>query len=269
MTRRTQDFAKEADLVAGFCAYLADSRVGEGWVPYHETAGFDLLLVHADGRQIGIEAKLSLNLEVLAQAMPSGWEAGFTGPDYRAVLVPRGGAKYGELATRLGVTVLRFYDCVYRPEVGEATPGYVHRPSWHLQPGLPTKHGESEYLGTDWWDWCPAKRCALPDYVPDVQGGKPAPVALTPWKVKAIKLMILLDRRGRVTRGDMKALQLSPTRFTDRFNGFLSPDGRGGYVRCDATPDFRAQHPRNYGEIDADFEKWCPPGYRFEAEAAA
>nr|WP_237043901.1 hypothetical protein [Pseudomonas aeruginosa]AMP35850.1 Hypothetical protein [Pseudomonas aeruginosa] len=32
-----------------------------GWTCYPEAAGFDVLVVHDDGRQIGVEAKLSLN----------------------------------------------------------------------------------------------------------------------------------------------------------------------------------------------------------------
>jgi hypothetical protein len=86
--------------------------------------------------------------------------------------------------------------------------------------------------------------------------------------VKAIKLMILLERRGRVTRGDMKALQISPTRWTDSWNGFLSASPEaGGYVSNGRTPDLKRQHPTNWAEIEADFAKWCPPGYRFEAAA--
>jgi hypothetical protein len=80
--------------------------------------------------------------------------------------------------------------------------------------------------------------------------------------------MILLERRGRVTRGDMKALQISPTRWTDSWHGFLRADpAAGGYVPCERTPDLKAQHPTNWAEIEADYDKWVPPGYRFEAAA--
>lgn len=36
----------------------------DGWTCYPEGAGFDVLVVHEDGRQIGVEAKLSLNAKV-------------------------------------------------------------------------------------------------------------------------------------------------------------------------------------------------------------
>jgi hypothetical protein len=55
----------------------------------------------------------------------------------------------------------------------------------------------------------------------------------------------------------MKALGISPTRWTDRFYGYLDPTG-SGYVRNDRTPDLRRQHPRNWAEIEADFDAWNP-----------
>ena len=73
---------------------------------------------------------------------------------------------------------------------------------------------------------------------------------------EAIKLMIVLDRRGYVTRRDMKALEISATRWTDRYHGFLMP-GPSGYVRCNATPDLKAQHPINYAQIEADIDQWA------------
>ncbi len=109
----------------------------------------------------------------------------------------------------------------------------------------------------EWPHWLPAKRCPLPEYIPDVTGGHASPIALTAWKIKAIRLMILLDRRGFVTRQDMNALQISAARWTDGYHGFLARDpGRGGYVRCDRTPHLRAQHPVNFAQIEADFAKW-------------
>lgn len=75
--------------------------------------------------------------------------------------------------------------------------------------------------------------------------------------------MILLDRRGYVTRHDMKLLQISPSRWTERHAGYLSPDTiKGGYVRNERTPDLKAQHPVNYVQIEADFDKWAPKDWK-------
>lgn len=100
------------------------------------------------------------------------------------------------------------------------------------------------------------QRCALPDYVPDVAAGSSAPVKLTDWKVKAIKLAVLLETRA-VTRADFKALGLDPSRWTDRHTGWLVA-GDAGYRPGPGMPDFKAQHPRNYEEIRADIAKWAP-----------
>ena len=83
----TKPFPTEAALCAQFIE-LIDKRI---WTPYAETQGWDILLVRrVDGFQIGIQAKLSLNIDVIAQAIESSghWSATAAGPDCRAVLVP-------------------------------------------------------------------------------------------------------------------------------------------------------------------------------------
>lgn len=259
-------FESEAELVAAFVAdvqaqnerferHNAGCAPGQRrrpiWTVYPETAGWDLLLVDSSGVQIGIEAKLSLNAKVICQALPDHRWSNEAGPDYRAVLVPSDKVQGNmhPIAAAVGLTIL-----TVRREAGWRDRVDV----WVRPQMLPDESGDSWSLN-DWFSWLPAKRCSLPDYVPDVQGGKPAPVALTAWKVKAIKLMILLDRRGGVTRADMKHLGISPTRWTDAYNGFLTPDRiKGQYVRCARTPDLRAQHPTNWQQIEADFAKWAP-----------
>lgn len=248
-------YTSEAEMVADWLATLRASKQGEKWTVYAETAGWDLLLVHVDGYQLGLEAKLSLNAKVLAQALAgsqSYWRD--DGPDYRGILVPSGGSQLhiGSIARALGLGILSV-----RPR---------ERGTWnHIE--LPD---ENSFGSTHWPCWLPSRRCKLPEYVPDVEAGHSAPVQLTDWKIRAIKLMILLERRGYITRADMKALQISPTRWTDHWHGFLAVDkAAGGYVRCDRTPDLRAQHPVNYDQIEADFEKWCPPGYRPEFQIGA
>lgn len=249
-------FATEADLVAKF-AELVASHCSEQtwktnpahrprWTAYHETAGWDLLLVHESGMQIGIEAKLSLNPKVLVQALPGRW-AEERGPDFRAVLVPGDGLQHhtDELARHLGIVVI---------SVG-AYDGFNGKRLFRFSPDLPDVGGSLWQL-KDWPNWLPAQRCKLPEYVPDVTGGHAAPVALTDWKIRAIKLMIVLERRGYVTRADMKALGISHSRWTDHWHGFLTAS-EGGYVRCTRTPDLKAQHPRNWAEIEADYDKWA------------
>ena len=211
------------------------------WTIYAETAGWDILMVHRDGYQLGIEAKLSLNAKVIEQTL-SGNHSFYdcSGPDYRAALVPVNKIQHhlGSIAKAIGITIIK---------VRPPATGVYH---WTELPDQ-----DSDYRS--WPNWCPAERCKLPDYVPDVSAGHAAPVQLTHWKVKAIKLMIWLERYGSVTRKDMKALQISSTRWTDHYAGFLSASANGGYVRNNRTPDLRAQHPVNYAQIEADFDTWA------------
>lgn len=236
MTPANTTFSKERDLVAAFCAAIPQ-RISEKWTCYHETAGFDLLLAHASGVQCGVEAKLTLNPKVLDQALPS--DFAIEGPDYRAVLVPASKCQHHmtRIARAIGVQVIAFDARWFRDE-------------WLPDPNR-------SFLIDRWPNWCPERRCTLPDYVPDVIGGDSAPVQLSIWKIKAIKLLIVLERTGLVTRGDLRALKLSPTRWTDHYGGFLSPrPDLGGYVRNARTPDLKAQHPTNWAQIEADFETW-------------
>lgn len=232
-------YATEAELVADFLAQLSENQRRE-WTAYPETAGWDLLLVKSSGEQLGIEAKLSLNAKVIDQSLSGSAEHWQSGPDFRAVLVPadKCQAHLARICSAIGVAIITVRRADFR--VGR----------WHQLP-------EELTYGHKWANWLPEKRCPVPAYVPDVKAGHASPVALTPWKIKAIKLMVLLDRNGAVHRSDMSALGISPTRWTDRFNGFLAATPNG-YVRHAATPDYRKQHPRNYAEIEADFAQWNP-----------
>ena len=246
MKSPVEKFAKESDLCAAFIASIPVERRGPIWTAYAETAGFDILLVReCDGAQIGVEAKLRLNNKVVAQALPhiSQWDAAERGPDYRAVLVPAYACDNDlqPICAALGVTVISvFKSPTYRP----------NRASYSFSPDLPS----DVYGDRGWHQWAPLKRCAVPDYVPDVAAGASAPVALTHWKIAAIKLAILLQRRP-VTRADFKALALSPSRWTDPYSGWLTRTAEG-YVAGPRIPDFKAQHPTNFDQIAADFDKW-------------
>lgn len=243
-------FKTEAELVEAFLEIVRiDGEAGrQKWVVYPETGGFDLLLVDPKtGVQVGIEAKLRLNAKVIAQALPhSGWHD--MGPDYRAVLIPRGccSSDMSAIAAHLGITVLSVFNLRL----------YAQRPHWTVDPPLVDEDDLSPWNARLWFNWIPAQRLPLPDYIPDVAAGVSAPRQLTQWKIKAIKLMIVLERRGYVTRRDMRALKINATIWTCH-RGYLEPSiHRGGYVRCDRTPDFRAHHPVNYAEIEADYDEW-------------
>lgn len=251
-------FAKESDLCAAFISALP-----KGWTAYPEWGGFDILLVGPGGIQVGVEAKLALNVTVIEQAREPNarWRATAVGPDFRAILVPDyATARLETIAEALGVTVIRMRadlkpdgrnDGMWRGlrSIGGAFWAMPFRPD------LPDPEKGDASGWHDFWPW---ERIRLPEVVPDCAAGTPAPLRLTEWKIRALKIAILLDHRGTVTRADFKALGIDMGRWTQM--GWLArTDERGRWRWGEHHPDFRREHPRNYEEIAALFDRWAPP----------
>lgn len=239
MKREVPAFAKESDLCAAFIAELPAE-----WTAYPETGGFDIVLVRkADGFQIGVEAKLKLNAKVICQAAEYVGHryVDREGPDCRAVLIPDGvSIDLGPLCPLIGITVIRM----------RGLPHY----GMPFQPYLPKL--KADWGHDSWYEQCPAKRITLPDWVPDVGAGHSAPVVLTDWKIRAIKIVVTLEKRGFVTRQDFAFFKISMSRWTQE--RWLRQNGHGGWI-AGRLPDFKAQHPVNFPQIEADYEKWKNP----------
>lgn len=257
-------FKSEADLCRTFIG-----RLPPEWIAYPETAGFDILLSRKeDGAQIGIEAKLTLNAKVILQACPStaSHSDREMSPDFRAVLVPYGYAppEMCKIAWRLGITTIQMKTKeVYQALRFSSYPGFVTRfrnpHVFAFEPSLPMA-GETDYQH-HWIDLAPWSRFVLPAYVPDVAAGASAPLQLSEWKIKAIKIAIILERRGWVCIPDFIHLKLNRQFFMTQ--GWIKPESgveraRGKYV-AGVAMGMKRLHPRNYAEIEADFEIWKPP----------
>lgn len=247
-------WTSEAALAADFIAWAAH----HGWTAYAETAGWDILLVRPeDGFQIGVEAKLALNVKVLCQTLEHEHAYGSgTGPDCWAVLVP--GAKavngLGAIARRLGVVIITGW----KPETWGDWKGPAFKPELPKVAGRWAPYSdENEFYDGGWPERCPDQRHTLPDWVPDVTAGASGPTKLTTWKVKAIKVAIILEARGWVTRADFKALEIDYRRW---IHTWIKPIGDGRWAADASLPDFRAQHPINFEQIKADLAKWLPAG---------
>jgi hypothetical protein len=240
---KSKAFKTEIELCARFIA-----AIGNDWTAYNETAGWDILLVRKDdGFQIGIQAKLKLSTDVINQAIESEW-VHTTGPDCRAVLVPWGDARgFDKICAYAGLTIIR----VTAPGSDEK---YIYRHNV-FDPNLPTmKAGWRQ----EWFELAHDKRHDLPEYVPDVAAGASAPLQLTDWKIKAIKIAVTLERRGHVTRQDFKHHGIDHRRWIAPGQGWLVvTDGR--YTRGPRFPNFKAQHPVVYEQIQADAKKWISP----------
>lgn len=241
--RAPKPFAKETDLCAAFLFALP-----EAWTAFAETAGFDILLVRkSDGAQVGIEAKLKLNAEVVSQALEDGgyWRADRENPDFRAVLVPESDAgAFDRIAAYVGFTVLRM-------EAGRTIGQQRWKPRFHPQLPGDNRHSDDR----EWHAWSSSKRCTLPAYVPDVAAGASAPVQLTAWKIAALRIEATLELRGHVTRADFAHLRIDHRRWLAREVGWLVAGG-DGLIAGPRFPNWKAQHPRVYAEILADAETW-------------
>lgn len=228
--KREPPFTTEAEL----CAAFSEAVTPLGWTPYNETEGWDILLVHADGTQIGIQAKLKFNMKVLSQAVEygNGWQE--TGPDYRAILLPARECGGHDLCAALGLTVIEvdrgFGRTTVQPEFDSL--GFRGRYEWH---------------------YCnPRKRHALPEHVPDVPAGVSGPSQLTRWKIAALQISAILQLRGWVTRHDFRLAGIDHRRWTQDWLEAM-PDRKGAW-RWKEGKDagFAAKHPTIYPKILAD-----------------
>lgn len=180
---------------SAMCAALVPVYEAAGFTVYPETSGWDQLLVAADGLQVGIQAKLRANFDVLNQArIPWPWQT-VTGPDVRAILIPRAPVGFASLATTgLGLWVIEAEDYMEGSSASHcwATPGAAFRSLCSSAPLAKT-----------------TQRCWLPPFVPAVPAGVPSPRQVTKWRVRAIALCDRLRAQGYVTRRDFKDLKLS------------------------------------------------------------
>lgn len=217
---------------AAMCAAFSEWALGQGWTPYAETAGFDILLVHGDGTQIGVQAKLRFNTAVLAQILSgTGW--GWVrepGPDFRAVLTPE--RADSSIAAALGLVPFAPF------RHGDELRGF--------DPDLEPAKGRWSYSAR-WHFWNPTERCALPRFVPDVIAGSPAPTQLTKWKIAALAIAATLELRGYVTREDFRYEGIDHRRWTQDW--LCAGPVAGQWLPARTMPDFAGQHPGVYPQV--------------------
>ena len=233
--KREPAFASEAAMCAAFIEWAKDAPGGQEWTAYAETAGWDILMVHATGLQIGIQAKMAFNMKVLDQAVPDSWLGWVgNGPDYRAVLVPERDSVALKICACLGLI-------------------YIHadRRGWRGDPDFALGLNVDGDSFSRCHDWNPAQRCKLPAYVPDVPAGASGPVQLTKWKIGALRILARIDARGFVTKADFKEIRIDSRAWFGPAQWVVPAEGRAGaYVRGSAG--FDKQHPKVFAEILAE-----------------
>lgn len=215
-------YASEAELCAAFAAEMTR----QGWAVYAETSGWDILLV-GHGLQVGVEAKLRPSMGVLAQvAARMSSEYRKSGPAHAVVLVPGAPADFVNVARALGARVVW-------PTTEEDWRTGESSVLWPvLQHSL--EHAQALHFEEPAW---------VPDVMPDVPAGASAPVRLTAWKLRALRLVARLEIRGWVTVHDFRDIGLHSSRW---YNHWLLPDGNGKpqrWVRRPGVTLADGQHP--------------------------
>lgn len=224
----TGDPRNEAEL----CELFAEAARADGWDVYPEVESWDLLLVWRGvipdsthswrfprgvpaGFQMGVEAKMRANVDVLKQAadrMSYGKR-----PDVGAVLVPDSGlgrTAFVGLAGRLDLLAFDLANC------GERRARHPITPPWPN-----AKHGPADRVG--------------PVLVPPVPlqsaGGQASPRTMSKWRVGALRLVIKLEARGFLTHADFKAQGADKRLWLER--EWLVREGAGAGARYLPGPE--------------------------------
>lgn len=240
--RRKATFASESEMCTHFI-----SKLPAEWIAYPEWGNWDMLLVrHSDGFQIGIEAKLRLNAKVISQAAENAYQCDKPGPDCRAILIPKGSnLDFQPVCNILSLQII---------EIESESSKIPSTVNWY-RPKLPNLDRASP--AGNFKEFYPTERLELPEIIPIVEAGKPSPIKLTPWKIKAIKLDILLKKHGMVTRKLFKALNLSTTLFLHSGNDWMRKGTkRGEWERGANFPDLRTGCEENYDELEKRYKTW-------------
>ncbi len=173
-----------------------------GLVVYPECSGWDMVAVRLDeaDSQLGIEAKLKPNLEVLAQACRNRNTRG-PNPRYRAVLVPLTPPEpFRVLARELGIAVISMeaLGADFMRSRGDVEVENLRAICAQMKP-----HATTRPL------W-------VPPYVPDLPAGVPSPRTVGPWRVNAARLCARLRAGETLTRADFTAHGINIARWLEK-----------------------------------------------------
>lgn len=211
----------EADLCAGFRTWAT----AKGWAVHPEVGDWDMVLTPSEtgvreerynalgdltrhlgwipGQtdQVGVQAKLLGNVDVLAQAT----RGRHTGPAWRLVLVPRPSDNFIELADRLGILVAH-------PEVQLGRRGFARgaKVQWRAASNGFEIDGHALSVPV-------SRQLELPPIVTDMPAGTRSPKQLTKWKVKALRLCRRLKNHGYLTPADFKTEKVDKRIWLDRW----------------------------------------------------
>lgn len=175
------------------CGLFTEHATASGWTVYPECEDWDMLLVK-DKTQIGVQAKLRQNWEVLWQALRQ-LRINKSGPNAAAILVPEAHHRFHDLCRMSRLLCFAPYRT-----------GRFGRSFWPLPDQI-----SRDYL------WSFPEPVWTPPAVPQLPAGVPSPKSLTQWRVKAIRMCRQLRRKGFVTTRTFKLLGMSPSTWVNRW----------------------------------------------------
>lgn len=235
--KRSVDVSRTAfESEAHLCDQFMDFARAAGFKVYPETSEFDILLVateqsadkyktFAPGDQIGIQAKLKGNVEVLCQALPRMFgcflpgepdKLGKVGPHYYAVLVPAAIPEFYALAHRSAILVFAAFE---RDRHGAIRLQEYGLSSWEGRRRSRIR-GAHRFVHEE--------PCWVPAVEVQIKAGCKGPQQLTPWKMGAVKLCLRAELNGFLTTKDFAAEKISMSRWLQ--SGWIRP---GGFVVVD------------------------------------
>lgn len=184
------------------CDVLIAHAKDNGWKVFPETSGFDLLLVK--DIQIGVQAKLKDNIKVLAQALEGRHTYGntkwtFEEPNLRAVLVPNASNEFMRVAGELGIFVIIGSTLSWDFSKNTGAESYWAK---SISPYTTLNKYNRKYL------IIPKSICWVPEVEIIVPAGVKSPKEITPWKIKAVRLCLELEKKGFLTSKDFKDMKV-------------------------------------------------------------
>lgn len=180
------------------CNIFIEYAKKNNWRVFPETSNFDILIVK-NNFQVGIQAKLKPNIDVIAQSLDHSHEKS---PNIKAILVPQATRKFKLVCKALKIYVIE--GVIKKCKVENNGKKINIKVYWdkEIKTILPNENNKY-YLRIS------KNKCWIPDVEINTPAGVKSPKRITEWKVKAVKICIKLNEKKFLTSMDFKLANLS------------------------------------------------------------
>jgi len=226
-------FNTEAELCDAFIHFVNKN----GWTVYPEQNGWDMLLVKND-IQIGIQAKIRPNIDVLYQTLPpyiimpvNGTETK-KGPNFRAVLTQGVYVEFRTICRSLRIIAISPRHIRADGTIEDWDGG------WLIEENL-----------NEAYRWKPMKQEWLPDIVPMHKCGVASPTTLSKWSQSALKAFAYLEENKTITSKKIKEYGINSQLLVQLkyIKPTIDKDGRHTlYIKGECLEKFILKHEKEY-----------------------